>query len=372
VAPNNWVLFMAIGNTSVWRIHGANLDTMAGAPGHDPARVGLLDGTSPWGGTLRPRLEFDNSLRGSLGVFYYRVSFKRAGEPESAWRPSLDAVNRHYAHEVGGDLILDQYPLGPKTVGSTPYLYEIPPALPPVGQWSTPNAVLDTQSAVFPTAALAPGVPFDAAGVPTGPDEGGQWQIKVELFDAGGNMVDPEALGIKWRVPESYDLSGTIHTLDAAALGLVDPALDRMVLTVRVDNNPAYARIDAPSVGGSAAADACGVLRYGARDVAVGVPFVALQINRFANYAFYVQRGAVTPPEYRVAGTAAASVATMPGALPPSPPADPQPTVDSLLDACTLAGFTEQLYVAHTGTDGWSRLSGYDASAVRAFVLARS
>jgi hypothetical protein len=54
----------------------------------------------------------------------------------------------------------------------------------------------------------------------------------------------------------------------------------------------------------------------------------------------------------------------------PSPPADAPPTVDSLLDACTLAGFTEQLYVAHTGTDGWSRLSAYDAGAARAFVLA--
>ncbi|KQV40199.1 hypothetical protein [Massilia sp. Root335] len=370
VAPNNWVLFMAIGNTSVWRIHGANLDTMTGAPGHDPAKVGLLDGTSPWGGTLRPRLEFDNSLRSDLGVYYYRVSYKRVSEPESAWRPSLEAINRHYTHEVGGDLILEQYALGPKAVGTTPYLYEIPPALPPVGQWSIPNAVLDTQSAVIPTTAVAPGVLFDEFGVPTGPDQGGLWQIKVELFDAAGAMVDPEALGIKWRVPESYDLTGTITTLDAAALGLVDAALNRMVLTVRVDNNPAFARIDAPTVGGSLAADECGVMRYTSRALPVGVPFEALQINRFASYSFYVQRGAVSPPEYSIAGTAAASIATMPGAIPPSPPADPLPTVDSLLDACTLAGFTEQLYVAHTGTDGWSRLSVYDRSAARAFVLA--
>jgi hypothetical protein len=111
-------------------------------------------------------------------------------------------------------------------------------------------------------------------------------------------------------------------------------------------------------------------MRYTSRALPVGVPFEALQMNRFASYSFYVQRGAVSPPEYSIAGTAAASIATMPGAIPPSPPADPLPTVDSLLDACTLAGFTEQLYVAHTGTDGWSRLSVYDRSAARAFVLA--
>jgi hypothetical protein len=40
VAPNNWLLFMAIGNTSVWRIHGANTTTKVGAAGHDPDCTG--------------------------------------------------------------------------------------------------------------------------------------------------------------------------------------------------------------------------------------------------------------------------------------------------------------------------------------------
>ncbi|NHZ43733.1 hypothetical protein [Massilia aquatica] len=370
VAPNNWVLFMAIGNTSVWRIHGANDSTRIGSAGFDPAQRGLLDGTAPWGGSLRPRLEFDSSLRNDLGVAFYRVSYKRASEDESSWRPSVEAINRHYTREVGGDLILEQYALGPRTVGSSAHLYEIAPALPPTGQWSIPNAVLDTQNAVIPTTAVAPGVPFDLNGVATGPDQGGLWQIKVELFNTAGALVDPEALGIKWRVPATDTLSGTIQTQDAALLGLVDAALNRMVLTVRVDNNPAFARIDAPAVGGSTAADQCGVMHYGASGQAVAVPFLALQLNRFASYSFYVQRGAVWPPEYSLAATAAASAAGMPGAIPASPPAAPPPTVGSLLDACSLAGFTEQLYVAHSGTDGWSRLSGYDSSAARAFVLA--
>ena len=370
VAPNNWVLFMAVGNTSVWRIHGANSTTKVGAVGHDPAKLGLLDNAAPWGGTLRPRLEFDTSLRSDLGVRYYRVSYKRPAEAESEWRPSTDAINRHYTHEVGGDLILEQYPLGPQTVGASAHLCEIPPGLPPTGQWSTPNVVLDTQSAVIPTVAVAPGTGFDASGDPIGGDQGGLWQIKVELFDAAGNLVDPEALGIKWRVPESIDLSGTIQTHDAADLGLVDAAQNRMVLTLRVDNNPTFARIDAPSVGGSTAADECGVMNYASRALAVDVPFLALQRNRFATYSFYVQRGAVSPAEYSASGTAAANAAGMPGAIPPSPPGDPLPTVDSLLDACVLAGFTENLHVWHGATDGWSRQSQYDSSAARAFVLA--
>ena len=370
VAPNNWVLFMAVGNTSVWRVHGANDTTHTGTPGFELAKYGLLDGTAPWGGSLRPRLEFDSSLRSDLNVRYYRVQFKRPSEGESQWRPSTEAINRHYTHEVGGDLILEQFALGPQTVGSTAHLYEIPPALPPIGQWSIPNAVLDTQSAVVPTTAVAPGQGFDVNGVPIGTDEGGLWQVSVELFDSAGNLVDPEGLGIKWRVPASDDLSGTIQTRDAATLGLVDALRNRMVLTLRVDNNPTFARIDAPSVGGSTAADECGVMNYASLATAVDVPFLGLQRNRFATYSFYVQRGAVSPPEYSAAGTAAANAAGMPAAIPPSPPGDPLPTVGSLLDACTLAGFTEQLYVAHLATDGWSRQSQYDASMARAFVLA--
>ena len=100
------------------------------------------------------------------------------------------------------------------------------------------------------------------------------------------------------------------------------------------------------------------------------MPFLALQRNRFATYSFYVQRGAVSPAEYSASGTAAANAAGMPGAIPPSPPGDPLPTVDSLLDACVLAGFTENMYVWHGATDGWSRQSQYDSSAARAFVLA--
>ncbi len=362
IAPNNWVLFMALGNTSVWRIHGANDTTWTGGPGYAPAQRGLLDNTRPWGGNLRPRIEFDSSLRDSLGVRYYRVLYKRPTEPESAWRPSTDAVSRHYTVETAGDLVLQQYPLGPVTVGATPHLYEIPPALPPVGQWSLPNAVLDTQSAGIPTTAVAPGVGFDAAGVPTGPDQGGLWQIAVELYSATGAQIDPEALGIKWRVPATGDLSGTIATRDAAAIGLVDGLRNRMVLTVRVDNNPAFADIAAPTLDNTPAGDDCGVMTYASTAGTVAAPFHAVQRNGFAAYSFTVIRGAGPDAVLASSGTAATSIAT--------PPPPPTGSVATLLGPCDIAGFSENLYVRHLATDGWSDQSALDASDVRAFVLA--
>jgi hypothetical protein len=296
-------------------------------------------------------------------VQYYRVSFKRPTESDSEWRPSTEAVNRHYTHEVGTDLVLEQFPLGPNTVGTSPHLYEIPPSLPPGGgQWSIPNAVLDTQSAVFSTTEVSPGTAFDGSGNPVGTDNGGLWQIKVELFDTGGTQVDPEGLGIKWRVPESIDLTGTIPTADAATLGLVNATQNCMIVTVRVDNNLCAASIGAPTLDGTAAADECGVLDYSSRASTVAVPFYALQRNAFADYSFYVQRGAIWPPELSRADVAATSAAAMPAA--------PTETVNNLLDACNTAGFVESVRVEHRAHDGWSRQSQYDAGATRAFVLA--
>ncbi len=363
-APPNWVVFMAIGNTSVWRIHGANTNTAVGASGHDASKLGLLDDTAPWGGSLRPRLEFDNALRSTLNVRYYRMSFKRPTEPETAWRDSTTEVTRHYIHTVGTDVVISPFVLGPQPIGTTANLYEIPPALPPQGQWSLPNVVLDTQSGVIPTDTFAPGAAFNSSGVPSGPDTGGQWQIRVDLFDSAGNMVDPEALGIAWRVPTSTTLTGTIQTEDAAALGLVDATRNRMVLTVTVDNNPCSASIGAPTLSNVPAGGNCGVMNYAVASEPVVTPFLAMQRNQHATYSFFVQRGEGPSQPISSSGIAAANNA---GTISPSA------SVATMLGTCIdsgIAGFTEQLYVAHMATDGWSRQSQLDRSAVRAFVIA--
>jgi hypothetical protein len=365
VAPNNWVLFMALGNTSVARIHGANDATRIGSAGFSSAAHGLLDDSRPWGATLRPRVEFDNSLR-ALGVHYYRISFKRPTQTDAEWTFSDAPVTRHYIHTVGTDVVITPYSLGPKTpIGGTPHLYEIPPALPPEGQWSMPDVVVDTQSGEFPTRlpTLAPGAGYLEDGTPTGTDRSGLFQIRVELFTAAGVLVDPEALGINWRVPTTPDITGTIYTANAADFGMVDAARNCMLLTVHVNNNPCFASIEAPTVGGSPASDNCGVMRYSDGAQTVTTPFTAVHRNGFANYHFYVRRGEGSTNFNERTGTAPTTPAGMPAA--------PSSSVSTLLGECTLAGFLEYVGVDFTGTDGWSDLnSGYDASDLRAFVLA--
>ncbi len=110
--------------------------------------IGLTDADAPFGETLRPRIEFDNSLREDLGVKYYRVSYRKG--TSGNFIPLTAPISRHYTHEVGDDLVLEEFNLGPKSEKSpgvpllNPNLFEIPPALPPIGQWSIPDAVEDT------------------------------------------------------------------------------------------------------------------------------------------------------------------------------------------------------------------------------------
>lgn len=353
VAGKHWVLVAAIGNTPLSRIHGTGA-SLTSAPGD----IGLTDYGAPFGGLIRLRVEFDNSLRDELNVRYYRVSWKRAGTL-NPYVPLDTEVHRHYAHWVGSALVLEVYPLGPQVVGGEAALFEIPPALPPVGQWTIPDAVEDTTSAKFPTGGSTIAtfglVPPSAAGI---------YKLRLELFDAGGNPVDIGSLGIHYVVPTSTDLSGTILTADAATLGLVPgPPVDNgnaFVMRLHVDNNPTSAVIDAPLLNGSVAADDCGVIRYAAGDT-VSLGYTASHPNGFAKRSFSLVRGTThvsVPPltaSWQPVGSGTFSAT---------------PSVESLLSpACAIAGFAESLNVYGTATNGWSRL-GYDAHDLRAFVLA--
>lgn len=378
-APLNWVLFMAIGNLPLSRIRGTSV-SLAGTTTTD--NLGLTEGDAPFGELLRPRIEFDNSLREELGVKYYQVSYRKG--TSGPFAPLTASINRHYTHEVGGDLILEVYNLGPKVVGSVANLFEIPPALPPVGQWSIPDAVEDTASAKFQTLVEAP---LEAPGVAW--TKRGIYQLKVDLFDATGNLVDIGALNIKFRVPTSTDFSGTIYTEDAANSSLTNGGADpgtglvrdddgdgkkSMIIALHIDNSLCKAEIPAPTLDGTPASDDCGVMTYNpSASESVTISYrpehpSGVGTEGFATYRFGLFRGAnelTLPPS------------PPPPSIPdsgrtPRPPTTLSSThsVADLLGSCTVAGFAEHLHVWAMATTGWRRIHEYDAEAVRAFVLA--
>jgi hypothetical protein len=76
-------------------------------------------------------------LRTDLNVRYYRVSWWKVGSG-NPYLPLTNTQLRHYIHKVGTSFPIDPYVLGPQTVNGTPNLLEMPPALPPLGQWVPP------------------------------------------------------------------------------------------------------------------------------------------------------------------------------------------------------------------------------------------
>lgn len=344
VAPDNYVMVFGIGRHSAHAIHGASADLSNGS-----AERGLTSDGRPWAGDLRLRLDFDPGIRDALGIRYYRVSWRKAG---GTFQPVTVQCHRHYrVVPPGGGIAYVGYLLGPHVVGPTAGLFEVPPALPPAGNWVVVDPVEDTTNARFQSGALVPGVAPSSAT-----DNAGVHELKIELFDGAGNPVDAAALGVQWVIPDVDDLGtgGTIHGEAPVAGAVVGGAF---VLPLHVDNNKCEAEIGAPTLNGSAAADACGVMRYPAAGGTVEMPFRAAHRNGFATRSFTVRRGAEPPmtPAVMALGGGNFSASS---------------TVAALRGSCTIAAFAESLYVAATATDGWGRQSQLDDDDVRAFTLA--
>jgi hypothetical protein len=366
IAPENWVLFTAIGNTSLKAIFGG------GAAGASLGNWGLLESGAPWGGVLRPRLDFDNSLRESLGVKFYQLSWRRG--TSGAWKPFDAEVYRHYAHVVGGELVIEPYKLGPHHMvvgGQNLQLYEIPPAVPTTGQWTVANAVLDTENGEFNSVVHARGLAFTEDGAPVAGtvDESGLYQLKLDLYDALGALVDIGAKGIKYVVPSSATLSGTIHTVNADTVAQPGGGTlvqgNSLILTLHVDNNYTWADLAAPSTPAGSADPCCGIVAYGP-GANVSLPYTAFHPHGFATHALQIFRSAtqILPTIGGGVGnfTVTRSVADMmslalPAACLTKPP-------------CTTAAFGEHLEVYATATDGWGTYLGYNTSDNRAFALA--
>lgn len=376
IGPANWVAFLAIGAHALSHIYGTAPSLQATTT--DDNR-GLTDSGAPWGGLLRPRVEFSNALE-ALGVKYYRISWRRGNSGD--FLPLSSAVYHYYRHDVntptGPMPAWSPYMLGPKDVDDgtghqVPNLFEIPyPSVAPAGVWDAPPHISEIVehfgNAKFPSQELAPGMSYDSAGNTVGVDTSGKYQLKLELFDQHGQPVNIVAAGIQYVVPDVPDLTGTIYTTPAAPLGLVDG--NSMIITLHVDNNRCFAGIDAPTIGAASADPCCGVLQYQSSD-AVNMTWRAKHPHGFALYHFGVVRGVnsvvqlPSPGGWAPVGAGTFSTTR---------------TVDNLLNdnlpagcavgGCTVAGFSENLYVDAIATNGWTNELGYDAQAVRAFVLA--
>ncbi len=378
---DDWVAVMHIGNLPLSRIRGASPNATVKAS-TTPSNEGLVfinktealaaatfDGR-PMGGLLRPHLEFDNGLR-DKGIEYYQFSWREG--TTGAFQPLTHEIHRHYSFVPPGESepTLVVYPLGPFNVGGKS-LFKIPPALPPQGNWVYPDLVENNTSAKFPSQVHAP------------PAKAGKFQLKIDLFDGAGNLIDIDAPATKtiFVVPEELDLSqpATVHTEDADGPGfnlVFDDDGDgkrSFILTLHIDNTASEGAIE-PAKLGLTPANACGVLPYDTANVSaiVTMPFKALHDNGFATYEFTLKRGVTGLGALTIGGS---NPLVHPQAVAPGSYSQTA-SVDTLtmaypalgLPQCDMAAFSERVRVWAMATNGWRRLHELDAQDHGAFVL---
>ena len=350
---------------------------------------GLTTAGQPFGGSLEPRLDFSRTeLITNKNIPYYRWSYRRLTAPDggpgpvdagsvplNTWSIMTREVFRHY--KVGTTYV--PYFIGPMPTSGTdaapiPNLFRIRPLDPPVPpEWIVLDERVDLATSYFDSASLA-GAP--AGGAPTTDDlAAGRYEIKLELFDAAGNLVNWTAAGIDLRITDQDAPfgTGTITTSPAPNINRILSGSDTVGfrMTLRVDNNRCFA--DILAVGGDVTPDPdCGFHNYDSTSDNATLSFVARHPNHFATYTFDVVRGSGAVHPVFTSG-----VAGEPGAdgfqiVAGFTYARDVPVSELFVDStCENAAFSELLQMSAMATDGYSSISAYNHGDHAAFALAK-
>jgi len=376
-----FVLPYAIANTPIW-------GTPPGSPPapdgwvrsdgfvnyHSGAALGWLY-DAPFARTLN-FIHDDSYFIPSSGIKYFRYSYRRlsgspnTGAADPSWTPITTPLARGYRMEYSDRLpTYESYPIGPVTPGPHSGLFEFKPQTPPARstdpatvvarEWTSGN--LSEAAASWNTLLAAPPLADDNTT-----DDAGDFEVKIEVFDPAGKQVMPGASTFRFL---ARNADGTTTRLATPA----EEAGGAYVFRVHVDNNGVQAELPQPSIGGVAASDDCGFLRYETGDLA-HVQFLAAHPNNHAVFSFGITRGShgmpsasTLDPYVEVAAASAPTGTTAYAKVGGEYQRDFTPA--ELVGTCVNAAFAASLNVYGKATDGYQRL-GIDASRLIAFALA--
>jgi len=350
-----------------------------------PSAEGLTTAGEPFGATIEPRVDFAPSLDGSSTSFY-RWSARRLSGPDGvdataptgsvaigAWFPLTRTVVRHYREQTSAGTSYPALTLGPlpSSTAPAPNLFQIPPVMTPAGdaQWRVLDQHEDLASAHFETASL-----MGSPGAATDTDlAAGRYELKLELFDAAGDLVNWTDAGIEVGITDQDAPfgTGTVTTSPAPSGNRIldgdgDTIGFRMV--IRVDNNRCSATVRPPA--GDLTLDGCGFHEYAQPSDKVGLSFDAGHPNALATWSFRVVRGTESPAQVPVdvggdVGQSGPGDWTLSGQT----HSNSVISVGDLLGSCPRAAFSQALYVRTRAQNGYGRLSGYDAFGHGGFAL---
>jgi hypothetical protein len=345
---------------------------------------GLTNANEPFGGTLEPRVDFSRTeLIDVKKIPYYRWSYRRLSGPDGItnnvdpasvpingdWSVMRRDVYRHY--KVGTSYPSDF--MGPLPMaGPNTNLFRIRPLLPPAGnEWVVLDENIDLATSYFDTASLE-GAPSE--GTLLSDDlAAGLYELKLELFDVTGALVDWTTNGIDLRIADQDAPFGP-GTITSSPAPLYNRILFngntmgfRMV--VRVDNNRCIAEI--LPVGGTVTPDpVCGFHNYSSPADTAALSFVARHPNNFASYSFVTTRG----PGPSITDASTSGIAGEAGTNGFSEISNfnysKNVIISTLLGPCSNAAYSERLDVTAMATNGYNTLSNYNAVDNAAFALA--
>ena len=292
------------------------------------------------GGDLQLRYHFSEIVGHSmkaLGARYFRVQWApadSAGDPDGDWE-TLPVPTWQTWRVDSGDILPGSHALGPVSVGAEPDLFHIP---------------FETGGLLLPAEEWQDGQ-FHAV-VPTASKVQGRYLVRIEVFDAAGNRLEPATS------PFTYRRWNTPTTTLPVTFG----ALTHMI---RTDNRPVVADIvdiDGPGAGMGDCKFFTGKLNksvtilYRAYHPEGGSPSFML------DYSLSIHRG--------VSGTLATpTLSSTVEVGEGGPPAGHAVTIGDLLDGEDRCSFAARLYVSARIHNGSGRLSNLDRSDIAAFAV---
>ncbi len=329
-----------------------------------------------FGGKLEPRVWFSrDSLIGS-GVTHYLWSRRLVGT--TAWTPLTRQVIRHYTDIASGTIPIDV--MGPESGGPNAGRFRIrPTAVPSVNpddEWVVVDEREDLATAHFETSAPPP----SGAACGVADPAAGKYELKLELFDSAGNLVDLDAHGItlRYATSEAPFGTGTVSTIVADDYHRVKTAGGHTVgfrMVLHVDNSLCGAAISpVTGVGVTGPDPDCGIVSMVGPNPTIDISFSAGRPGGLARFALTTRRGtlhdvpeAITSGRVTDASTPAAAGGNF-NSVGSCGFTKTNIATSVVLGGCPQAAFAEYLYVYALTQDGYYRLD-LDASALAAFML---
>ncbi len=333
---------------------------------------------APFGARLRFRMGKSNNIPNNE-VYYYRLQYRQGTGGQ--WHESLEPVTRHYIHEEDGKITFPTVALGPKPVNGM-HLYRFKPRKPKDLDSSLDEDMDQWPDETWFGSDLDAGY-FNTVKFPGGIENAhGLYQIKIEVYDINGNIVNPYEANPKFEFIKPITKDSPNQATETDVTDVADRDDEGFIFNLVIDNRSCTAAIDLPLVDGELQSESeCGFLTYETSDD-VKISFTASHPGNHAIASFTLKRGSSNAAGGNMNLSWEEVASPSPGdsvsnGYTNDNDGDFHKTVGvaTLLGPCTNAAFAERLHVYAKAFNGFHRIAWYDgryydASDLRAFALA--